>query len=43
MKEREIFSSLRDESTFVWGQVDDLKLWDLKDNLLLRVVSSRSN
>ena len=41
MEEREIFSSLRDESTFVWGQVDDLKLWDLRDNLLLRVMSSR--
>ena len=41
MEEREIFSSLRDESTFVWGQEDDLKLWDLRDNLLLRVMSSR--
>ena len=42
MEEREIFSSLRDDSTFVWGQVDDLKLWDLRTkSILLRVVSSR--
>ena len=35
MEEREIFSSLRDESTLVWEQVDDLKLRDLRNNLHL--------